>query len=46
VHLIEQCLDCHMPNQESKLVRIETATAKYPVRYRNHTIGVYPGSSN
>ena len=27
---MEQCLDCHMPNQESKLVRIETATAKYP----------------
>lgn len=46
VHLMEQCLDCHMPNEESKLVRIETATAKYPVRYRNHTIGVYPRSSN
>jgi hypothetical protein len=45
VQLIEQCL-CHMPNQESKLVRIETATTKYPVPYRNHTIGVYPRSSN
>lgn len=41
----EQCLDCHMPNQESKLVRIETAMAKYSVPYRNHTIGVYPRSS-
>jgi hypothetical protein len=46
VHLMEQCVDCHMPNQESNIVRIETATTKYPVPYRNHTIGVYPRSSN
>jgi hypothetical protein len=46
VHLMERCIDCHMPNQESKLVRIETATTKYPVPYRNHNIGVYLRSSN
>jgi hypothetical protein len=46
VQMMAQCLDCHMPNQQSKLIRIETATTKYPVPYRNHTIGVYPGSSN
>lgn len=43
---IEQCLDCHMPNQGSKLIRIDTATTKYLVPYRNHTIGVYPKSPN
>ena len=44
VHVMEQCLDCHMPNEESRLLRIETATTKYPVPYRNHNISVYPRS--
>ena len=44
VHLNEQCVDCHMPNQKSKVIRIDTTTTKYPVLYRNHHIAVYPGS--
>ena len=37
----DNCIDCHLPRQESKVITFRTAGKLMTQRYRNHTIGVY-----
>lgn len=43
--LASRCVDCHMPEQGSELVRVDEARRKLSVLYRNHRIAIYPGES-
>ncbi|WP_121809734.1 cytochrome c3 family protein [Mucilaginibacter kameinonensis] len=38
------CIDCHMPNKASNVIRLEAAQSKMKVPYmvRSHYIGIYP----
>ena len=36
------CIDCHMPSTRSNALQIATPTARTPVYFRNHAIGIYP----
>jgi hypothetical protein len=36
------CIDCHMPNRRSSVIRINTATSPSSLSFRSHQIGVYP----
>jgi hypothetical protein len=40
----ENCVDCHMPPQESDLIISNTAEKQVKARMRNHWIKVYPGA--
>ena len=40
----ENCVDCHMPLQESDLIISNTAEKQVKARMRNHWIKVYPGA--
>src|SRR5215475_14271322 len=35
------CIDCHMPNQKSNLIRINTPGKQFAPECRSHAIGVY-----
>ncbi len=39
--LLSDCVECHMPDQPSQLIRINTPAGNYSPAYRQHTIGVY-----
>jgi hypothetical protein len=36
------CVDCHMPNQRYRLIRINTPTGQFSPELRSHLIGIYP----
>jgi hypothetical protein len=36
------CIDCHMPIQESKLLVLDTDDTRLKAKVRNHWIGIYP----
>lgn len=40
--LIPECIDCHMPNERSRAIEINTPSARFALSFRNHAIGVYP----
>jgi hypothetical protein len=40
--MITACIDCHMPNQNSTAIEINTATKPFALHYRSHVIGIYP----
>jgi hypothetical protein len=37
----DNCIECHMPRQESKVITFRASGIVMTQRYRNHTIGVY-----
>jgi hypothetical protein len=39
------CIDCHMPVQESKLLVLDTDDTRLKARVRNHWIGIYPSQA-
>jgi hypothetical protein len=40
--IASNCIDCHMPNQESKVVFLDISGKKINPRFRTHWIKVYP----
>ena len=40
----DNCIDCHMPRQESQVITFRTAGKPLAQSYRTHTIGIYSGS--
>lgn len=42
VQTISACIDCHMPDQRSNAIHINTATEEFSPSYRSHLIAVYP----
>lgn len=40
--LVENCIDCHMPNRPSNALKLTTPSAQAAISYRNHAIGIYP----
>jgi hypothetical protein len=43
--IASDCVDCHMPLQESEVLVSDTNGRKLKPRVRNHQIGIYPGES-
>jgi hypothetical protein len=43
--IASNCVDCHMPLQESEVLVSDTNGRKLKPRVRNHRIGIYPGES-
>jgi Cytochrome c554 and c-prime len=41
---VTNCIDCHMPLQESNSLRVDLEDQQVPVSVRNHWIRVYPSS--
>jgi len=39
--MMNSCVDCHMPNRKSNLIRINTPAKQFAPEYRSHAIGVY-----
>ena len=37
----ENCIDCHMPRQESKVITFRTSNAQLAQQYRTHKIAIY-----
>jgi len=42
VRMISSCIDCHMPNQRSHAIQINTPATQPSLSFRNHAIGIYP----
>ncbi|HEY3132898.1 MAG TPA: multiheme c-type cytochrome [Acidobacteriota bacterium] len=42
IRLMNYCIECHMPNQKSRLIKINTPTKQFSPDYRSHAIGIYP----
>jgi len=40
--IMAQCINCHMPNQQSSAIEINTPTKQSAVFFRSHAIGIYP----
>lgn len=40
--LVSRCIDCHMPNEPSRALVINTPTGSFGPAYRSHRIGLYP----
>jgi hypothetical protein len=43
--IANNCVDCHMPLQESETLVSDTNGRKLKPRVRNHRIGIYPGAN-
>jgi Cytochrome c554 and c-prime len=39
--MMNYCVDCHMPNRKSSLIRINAPGKQFAPEYRSHAIGVY-----
>jgi len=39
--MMNYCVDCHMPNRKSNLIRINAPVKQFAPEYRSHAIGVY-----
>jgi len=44
--MMTDCVDCHMPNRETRLIRISTPTKQVSPYLRSHLIGIYPEVSS
>jgi hypothetical protein len=42
---VTNCVDCHMPLQESNSLRIDLEDQQVPIKVRNHWIRVYPSQA-
>ena len=40
--MMTECINCHMPEQKTKAIRINTATKEFSPLLRSHLIGIYP----
>ncbi len=40
--MMTACIDCHMPNQKSKAIQINTPRERFALYFRSHAIGIYP----
>ncbi len=40
--MITYCIDCHMPNERSHAIQINTPTQQSSLSFRSHAIGIYP----
>lgn len=40
--MLTSCVDCHLPNQPSAALRINTPTGHFAPSYRSHAIAIYP----
>ncbi len=43
--LAAACVDCHMPDEQSGALEFNSASGQGAMRFRNHTIGVYPAAT-
>jgi hypothetical protein len=41
---VTNCIDCHMPLEESNSLRVDLEDQQVPIKVRNHWIRVYPSS--
>jgi hypothetical protein len=39
------CVECHMPNQESRILKVNHPNRVISPAYRNHVVAVYPDAS-
>ncbi len=39
--IVENCIDCHMPDQRSNVINISAGMRSFSPYYRNHAIGIY-----
>jgi hypothetical protein len=42
---VTNCIDCHMPLEESNSLRVDLEDQQVPIKVRNHWIRVYPSSA-
>jgi hypothetical protein len=42
---VTNCIDCHMPLQESNTLRVDLEDQQVPIKVRNHWIRVYPSQA-
>lgn len=42
---VTNCVDCHMPVQESNTLRVDLEDQQVPIKVRNHWIRVYPSQA-
>ncbi len=40
--MMTACIDCHMPNQKSRAIQINTPRQQFALYFRSHAIGIYP----
>jgi hypothetical protein len=40
--IADNCIDCHMPSQQSNVIAIQTSGKPFFQSYRNHRIAIYP----
>ena len=40
--MMTDCIDCHMPSQQSRLIRINTPGKPFSPSLRSHLIAIYP----
>ena len=40
--MMSLCIDCHMPNQKSNAIQINTPAKQFAPYYRSHMIAIYP----
>jgi hypothetical protein len=43
---VTNCVDCHMPLQESNSLRVDLDNQQVPIKVRNHWIRVYPSQAS
>ena len=43
---VTNCVDCHMPLQESNSLRVDLEDEQVPIKVRNHWIRVYPSQAS
>jgi len=43
---VTNCVDCHMPLQESNSLRVDLEDQQVPIKVRNHWIRVYPSQAS
>jgi Cytochrome c554 and c-prime len=43
---VTNCVDCHMPLQESNTLRVDLENQQVPIKVRNHWIRVYPSQDS
>jgi hypothetical protein len=43
---VTNCIDCHMPEQQSNSLRVDLEDQQVPIKVRNHWIRVYPSQAS
>ena len=39
--IMNYCIECHMPDQPSNAIQINTPVKQFSPEYRSHAIGIY-----